>query len=191
MEKMQKEMNRRMNKLLQLVFILIAFASPESSASSSSFSSRKLLADEAPPLKLITGDQQVTVDNGLFSATFSVPEGMINEIRYNGISNLLSENEDLNSRMYFDAVSGKPPAFRIDATKYNVTVQTDEQVELSFTYTWDAKNSSVFPVNVEKRYVVLRGFSGIYIYGIYERLKGWPDMDFVQTRIVFKPNGDK
>lgn len=38
---------------------------------------------------------------------------------------------------------------------------------------------------------MLRGVSGIYIYGVYERVQGWPDLNFVQTRIVFRPDVDK
>ncbi|VFQ93568.1 unnamed protein product [Cuscuta campestris] len=35
-------------------------------------------------------------------------------------------------------------------------------------------------------YVVVRGASGFYSYGILERLEGWPDIDVYQGRIVFK-----
>lgn len=41
------------------------------------------------------------------------------------------------------------------------------------------------------RFVLLRGGSGFYSYGIYERLSGWPAFSLNQTRITFKLSNDK
>ena len=98
-------------------------------------------------------------------------------------------------------------------------VSTEEQVELSFTRMWDHSLEGKFvPLNIDKRsllvkanfnfldkylfevhlhtfdlfrFVMLRGSSGFYSYGIYEHLKDWPDFDIGETRITFKLRKDK
>ncbi|GAB2292197.1 hypothetical protein Dimus_026448 [Dionaea muscipula] len=39
-------------------------------------------------------------------------------------------------------------------------------------------------------FVMLRGSSGFYSYGIYERLQGWPGFNLAETRIAFKLSKD-
>ncbi|KAK4356335.1 hypothetical protein RND71_025306 [Anisodus tanguticus] len=65
-------------------------------------------------------------------------------------------------------------------------MEDENQVELSFTRTWDSLNASHLSMNIDKRFIILRGISGFYCYGILERLEGWPDIDVYQGRIVFK-----
>ncbi len=81
---------------------------------------------------------------------------------------------------------------RIKGTHFEVIVQNEEQVELSFTRMWDPSLEGKFvPLNIDKRFVMLRGSSGFYSYGIYEHLNGWPDFDLSETRITFKLRKDK
>lgn len=41
------------------------------------------------------------------------------------------------------------------------------------------------------RFIVLRGSSGFYTYGIYEHKAGWPDFGIGETRVAFKLRKDK
>lgn len=41
------------------------------------------------------------------------------------------------------------------------------------------------------RFIMLRGSSGVYTYGIYEHLKEWPGFELGETRIAFKLRKDK
>jgi hypothetical protein len=41
------------------------------------------------------------------------------------------------------------------------------------------------------RFIVLRGSSGFYTYGIYEHKEGWPDFGLGETRVAFKLRKDK
>ncbi|KAF5818657.1 putative rhamnogalacturonan endolyase [Helianthus annuus] len=81
---------------------------------------------------------------------------------------------------------------RIEGTSCEVIVETEDQVELSFTRTWDStlvgKHVSL---KIDKRFVVLRGSSGFYSYAIYEHLEGFPGFNLDETRIVFKLRKDK
>ncbi|XP_020537187.1 probable rhamnogalacturonate lyase B isoform X2 [Jatropha curcas] len=71
-------------------------------------------------------------------------------------------------------------------------MEDENQVEVSFTRTWNASiGDNTVPLNVDKRYILRRGSSGIYMYAILERLEGWPDIDIDQIRIVFKLQNDK
>jgi len=47
------------------------------------------------------------VDNGVFNITFSVPDGMVINIQYNGIDNLLENKNKENNRGYWDIVWNK------------------------------------------------------------------------------------
>ncbi|XP_031095639.1 uncharacterized protein LOC115999846 [Ipomoea triloba] len=150
-----------------------------------------------PPVQLLRQDDydgQVVVDNGLFRITFSTPGGQVTGIQYNGIDNLLETvNLEDNYRGYWDIVWNKADTpgniiDKLEGSNYTIIMEDDNKVELSFTRTWDSttSNGSNFPMNFDKRYVVLRGCSGFYSYGIFERLDGWPDIDVYQGRIVFK-----
>lgn len=71
-------------------------------------------------------------------------------------------------------------------------VENEEQVEISFTRDWSSSlEGKHVPLNIDKRFVMLRGLSGFYSYAIYEHLKEWPGFNLPQTRIVFKLRKDK
>ncbi|KAD4584674.1 hypothetical protein E3N88_22275 [Mikania micrantha] len=76
----------------------------------------------------------------------------------------------------------------LKGTSCEVIVQTEDQVELSFSRTWDGNHA---PLKIDKRFVLLRGSSGFYSYAIYEHLEGWPGFNLAETRMVFKLRKDK
>uniref|UniRef100_A0A1S4CXC1 Uncharacterized protein n=1 Tax=Nicotiana tabacum TaxID=4097 RepID=A0A1S4CXC1_TOBAC len=146
-----------------------------------------------PPVQLHKLNNHVLVDNGLFNITFSVPGGMVIAIQYNGIDNLLENENKLNNRGYWDIVwnkAEKPGIIydKLEGTNFEVILQDENQVEISFTRTWKSLNSSSLSMNVDKRFIILRGNSGFYSYAILERLEGWPDIDVYQGRMAFKLN---
>ncbi|KAK7275860.1 hypothetical protein RIF29_16986 [Crotalaria pallida] len=81
---------------------------------------------------------------------------------------------------------------RIFGTGFNVIVENEEQVEISFTRMWDPSlKGKLSALNIDKRYVMLRNSSGFYSYAIFEHLKEWPAFNIPQIRIVFKLRKDK
>ncbi|KAF9682457.1 hypothetical protein SADUNF_Sadunf05G0110900 [Salix dunnii] len=79
----------------------------------------------------------------------------------------------------------------ISGTSFRVVVENDEQVELSFTRMWDSSlEGKYIPLNIDKRFILLRGSSGFYSYAIYEHLQEWPGFDIGETRITFKLRKD-
>ncbi|XP_047256560.1 probable rhamnogalacturonate lyase B [Capsicum annuum] len=150
----------------------------------------RLDQESFPPVQLLSLDDYVVVDNGIFNITFSIPGGMVTGLQYNEIDNLLEDGNKDNDRGYWDIVWNKPGEKNIIdklyATNFNVIMEDENQVELSFTRTWDTLDSSQLSMNIDKRFIILRGISGFYCYGILERLEGWPDIDVFQGRIVFK-----
>ncbi|CAN1787472.1 Rhamnogalacturonate lyase [Linum perenne] len=115
---------------------------------------------------------RVIIDNGIVRVTFSSPDGDIIGIKYKGVDNVLEIlNEDDNRGLA--------------ATDFRVVIQDEDQVEVSFTKKWRPSDDTV-PLNIDKRYILRRGSSGIYMYTILERLQGWPDVDMDQIRVVFK-----
>ncbi|XP_031119541.1 probable rhamnogalacturonate lyase B isoform X1 [Ipomoea triloba] len=150
--------------------------------------------------KLYAQDQnRVVMDNGILQVTLSVPDGMVTGICYNGVNNLLEIANEETNRGYWDVVwssggsTGTTGTFeRITGINYEVIMQTEEQIEVSFLTTWDVSQEGKHaPLNVDKRFVMLSGSSGFYSYAIYERLDGWPGFNLDETRIAFKLRKDK
>uniref|UniRef100_A0A9I9CSD4 rhamnogalacturonan endolyase n=1 Tax=Cucumis melo TaxID=3656 RepID=A0A9I9CSD4_CUCME len=137
----------------------------------------------------------VIIDNGIVRVTFSRPDGNVIALKYKGVDNLLEIHNVHYNRGYWDVVWNRPnkasATDRVRATNFKVITANDDQVELSFTKTWDPSDASSLPLNIDKRYIVRRGDSGFYSYGIFERLNGWPQIDVDQIRIAYKLLGDK
>ncbi|KAK9166215.1 hypothetical protein Scep_001406 [Stephania cephalantha] len=150
-------------------------------------------------VRLQVQDKHVMIDNGILQIKLSNPEGIVTEISYNGIDNLLEVlNEEVN-RGYWDLVwnEGTPGTTGtfdvIKGTEFSVIVENEDQVEVSFTRTWDPSlKGKAVPLNIDKRFIVLRGCSGFYSYGIYEHLdqEGWTAFNMPETRIAFKLRKD-
>ncbi|KAA0038653.1 putative rhamnogalacturonate lyase B isoform X1 [Cucumis melo var. makuwa] len=147
-------------------------------------------------VRLQIRDHHVVVDNGILQLTLSKPDGIITGIRYNGVDNLLEVLNPESNRGYWDLVWNSPGSKGIfdviKGSRFSVIVENEEQVELSFVRMWDPSLEGKFvPLNIDKRFIVLRGSSGFYSYAIYEHLKDWPDFDIGETRITFKLRKDK
>ncbi|KAE7995833.1 hypothetical protein FH972_000598 [Carpinus fangiana] len=153
---------------------------------------------EFSDVKLYTHHQQVVVDNGLLQVILSRPDGDVLGIKYNGISNLLEDRNEKDDRGYWDVVWNQPDGRegiveRIAGTKFKIVTEHKDQVELSFSKTWNVSShgKGSVPLNVDRRYILQRGISGYYTYAIFERVEGWPKVDLGQIRAVFKLKKDK
>ncbi|CAL0319286.1 unnamed protein product [Lupinus luteus] len=158
-----------------------------------------------PGVQLEIQDKYVVLDNGIVQVTIANPEGYVTGIQYNGVDNLLEVISNETDRGYWDMVwdeggnkttakgkKGKGRFERMETTNLEVVVENEEQVELSFTRIWNASlEGKIAPLNIDKRFILLRGSSGFYTYAIYEHLKEWPAFDLDNTRIVFKLRKDK
>ncbi|KAJ6839044.1 putative rhamnogalacturonate lyase B isoform X1 [Iris pallida] len=147
-------------------------------------------------VQLYIQDRYVTIDNGLLQLTLSKPDGIVTGVRYNGVDNLMEVLNREDNRGYWDLVwnePGGPGIFDvIKGTEFRIILEDENQVEVSFTRTWDPTlKGTAVPLNIDKRFIVLRGSSGFYTYGIYEHLEGWPDFNMGETRIAFKLRKDK
>ncbi|KAK4571997.1 hypothetical protein RGQ29_030411 [Quercus rubra] len=141
----------------------------------------------------------VVMDNGILKVKLSKPDGIVTGIKYNGIDNLLEVlNEEVN-RGYWDLVWSEAGSTGttgtsdvIKGTSFRVIMESEMQVEISFTRLWDPSlQGKSVPLNIDKRFIMLRNSPGFYTYAIYEHLKEWPPFNLPQTRIVFKLRKDK
>ncbi|KAL3524990.1 hypothetical protein ACH5RR_013362 [Cinchona calisaya] len=146
-----------------------------------------------PPVTLDIQQRFVVLDNGLLRVTLSNPDGLITEIKYGGIDNVLDFHQPESGRGYWDIVWTRPGQksyfAMIHGTIFEVIAQDENRIEVSFKMTYDPafdRSGSALPLNIDKRFVMLRGQSGCYAYAIYERLNGWPAVDIGETRIAFK-----
>ncbi|EOA18623.1 hypothetical protein CARUB_v10007197mg [Capsella rubella] len=185
---------RVMTKLFVLIFLLQSVHSRSSRVKLNIVDERGQKFASPPVTLKKVGPNQVVVDNGIIQVTFSCPRGLITGIKYNGFNNIL--NDQIENRGYWDVVwyelGHQPETDLLVGTKFDIVNQTSEHVEISFSRTWSvSQRGSVAPLNVDKRYIIRRGVSGVYMYAVLERLKGWPDVLMDQTRIVFKLNTTK
>ncbi|KAK8956099.1 hypothetical protein KSP40_PGU011110 [Platanthera guangdongensis] len=147
-------------------------------------------------VRLYVHDQYVEIDNGILVLKLSKPEGIVTGVQYNGLDNLMEILNKEDNRGYWDLVwsePGGPGIFDvIKGTDFTVIVEDENQVEVSFTRRWDLSlKGALVPLNIDKRFIVLRGSSGFYTYAIYEHLEGWPDFNMAETRVAFKLRKDK
>ncbi|KAF5818654.1 putative rhamnogalacturonan endolyase [Helianthus annuus] len=145
-------------------------------------------------------ENYVAMSNGLVEITLSNPEGHLTGIQYNGVDNLLEVINDETNRGYWDVVWSPPENTsrtkgtleRLAGTSCEVIVETEDQVELSFSRTWNSSlEGKLVPLKIDKRYILLRGSSGFYTYAIYEHLEEWPSFNLDNTRVAFKLRKDK
>ncbi|KAK9713067.1 hypothetical protein RND81_06G000900 [Saponaria officinalis] len=155
----------------------------------------------AAAVTLDVREKQVVIDNGILQLRIANPEGYLTGVCYGGVDNVLETRNEGFNRGYWDVVWDAQgingTTDRIAGSVFNVIVQNEDQVEVSFTNTWDstAWNTSygnrALPVNVDLRYIVLRGSSGFYAYAIFEREEGYPASNVDQIRTVYKLDQDK
>ncbi|XP_060185880.1 uncharacterized protein LOC132615317 [Lycium barbarum] len=142
------------------------------------------LQQVSPPVTMTITTGYVVIDNGIVQLSLTNPTGAIVGVKYNGIDNLLEPLQE-TQRGYWDTVwSGKFDT--LFASKFSVIAQDVNKVEVSFKKIYDPSSGNNPPLNVDKRYVMLRGSSGFYSYGIFEHLKGWPDLNLDEARIAIK-----
>ncbi|XP_019237627.1 PREDICTED: probable rhamnogalacturonate lyase B isoform X3 [Nicotiana attenuata] len=138
-------------------------------------------------------DQQVVIDNGVFQLRLTNPGGKIIGIQYNGVDNLLELNNQSLNGGFWDLNWSEPGTAgtrgkfdEIEGNSFKVIVENEEQIELSFTRTWDPSlQGEHSPLIIDKMFIVLRDSPGFYSYAIYEHKEDMPAFNLNETRIAF------
>ncbi|KAL8131044.1 uncharacterized protein LOC141711378 isoform X2 [Apium graveolens] len=150
-------------------------------------------------IELHISDDQVVMGNGLLQLTFTKPGGHIIGIQYNGLDNLVElHNPELNGG-FWDLNWSDPESTQtrgkfdmINGTVFEIIVQNEEQVELSFKRPWDSSlKDEHSPLYIDKRFIMLSGSSGFYSYAIYEHREDMPPFSLNEARLVFMLNIEK
>ncbi|CAF2067283.1 unnamed protein product [Brassica napus] len=183
---LQKIASSSMICFLLLLLLPIAFSQPTRNLDG--------ISARAPTVQQIRnrhGAREVIVDNGIIRVSFSSPQGLITSIKYKGIDNVL--NPHVRTRGYWD-ITWQGENIRgldgIEGTNFRIITQNEEQVEISFSRKWNGGSKHI-PLNIDKRYIIRTNTSGIYAYGVFERLSEWPEVEMGQVRLVFKLNTDR
>ncbi|XP_057251850.1 uncharacterized protein LOC109135383 [Beta vulgaris subsp. vulgaris] len=138
--------------------------------------------------------KQVVLDNGIVQLTLQVPQGYIIGIRYGGLENILAVSNRPSDRGYWDIASTNSDdndrtddQIRLVGASFKIIKQTEDQAEISFL----CPKTSKVPLQVDYRYILLRGRSGFYSYAIFTRDKGTPATDVQYIRTVHKLDTQK
>ncbi|KAL1569703.1 rhamnogalacturonan endolyase [Salvia divinorum] len=147
----------------------------------------------ASPLQLHVSPGIVEIDNGIVKLSLINPTGQIAGVSYHGIGNILEPEFKDSQRGYWDIGwdapgIGKNVIDPLNCKEFKIIAQTNDQIEVSFTIKWNPASAgqNVVPLNVDKRYIMLRGSSGFYAYAIFEHLEGWPALNIDRARLAFK-----
>ncbi|KAL9229575.1 hypothetical protein vseg_005026 [Gypsophila vaccaria] len=150
--------------------------------------SSKLQSGLGPPVRITSAFKKVVLNNGIVKVTFADPEGFVTRISYGGIDNVLAPNKD-SQRGYWDISSttsldhdANTEQQRLAGTSFKIISRSDDMVEISFL----APPNQLVPLQVDMRYVMLRGSSGFYSYAIFERKQGWAPFRIDQIRTAYK-----
>ncbi|BBN16054.1 rhamnogalacturonan endolyase [Marchantia polymorpha subsp. ruderalis] len=138
---------------------------------------------------------QVVLDNGTVQVIITKPGGNVAGVKYGGMDNVLDASHKESDRGYWDmnwnVANGSDSYDLPSGTKFQLVHSDGDKVEVSFIRPYNSSQTpAMLPLDVDKRYVLLRGGSGFYTYAIYSRPAGWADFDLNQLRIVFKPRSD-
>ncbi|XP_019177210.1 PREDICTED: rhamnogalacturonate lyase B-like isoform X2 [Ipomoea nil] len=152
------------------------------------------MSREASPVLLDIQQGYAVMSNGILKVNMTVPGGFVIGISYQALHNLLSTDNPHNNRGYWSVtwnhLTNKTQIMdKLEGTSFKVIAQSEDQVEVSFTRTWNGSATHP-PLHVDRRLIMLRGLSGFYTYSIYERLEGWPGMHVGENRLAFKLRQD-
>lgn len=176
--------------LLVLVFLLVCYENDNSTPERRSLQSS---SGRQYGVQMVNTSDSIVLDNGLVQLILSNPAGDVTGVKYGGIDNLLEIHNKPSNRGYWD-LNWKNPGEKssiyegLQGTEFRVITATADQVEVSFTRTYNVSlpQGATVPLNVDKRYILQRGCSGFYAYAIFERLQGWPEVQVDQIRMAFK-----
>ncbi|XVE83036.1 hypothetical protein DITRI_Ditri16bG0054600 [Diplodiscus trichospermus] len=135
---------------------------------------------------------KVVIDNGLVEITIENPSGYLIGIKHKGVDNVLETKNENKNKGYWDVVWDRG-VDQIRAKHVKVITQTDDMVELSFTKTWNVTTDldKTVPLNIDKRFIVRRAVSGVYMYSILEHKEDFPETSLHHIRIAFKLKQDR
>ncbi|EYU30909.1 hypothetical protein ABFS82_08G217700 [Erythranthe guttata] len=177
--------------IVQLFFLLIATHSHNSDRHKHGKGRR---SHAGAGVHLLQQNHTVSLTNGIVNVLLTIPDGNVISVTYKGGDNLLETQNKENDRGYWDLIWNKPGAptsmDKLEGTSYKIIVQNNDQTEISFTRTW-AVGSARMPLNIDKRFVMLKDSPGFYTYTVLERLKGWPAFDIQEGRFLFKLQENK
>ncbi|KAM3280900.1 rhamnogalacturonate lyase-like [Capsicum chacoense] len=189
---MGKMKGKRVQKLFWFIMIIQLFSIV---TSSKMHHARHTPAKDmiGSPVKLHISNHYVVVDNGIVQLTLTNPTGHIYGISYKGIDNLLEKRFLESRRGYWDIMwklsEDKQSTFdTLFMTNFKVITNDDNKVEVSFTKTWNSNAHHDLPLNIDKRFVMLRGNSGFYSYGKFEHTNEMPQLRLDEGRIAIKLN---
>ncbi|XP_056690895.1 uncharacterized protein [Spinacia oleracea] len=141
----------------------------------------------------VVDNQYAIMDNGIVQVTFSIPGGHVVGVEYGGMKNVLDSSHKVSNRGYWDifwTTKDTEGEEWLSMEKFEVIRNDGDQLELSFSTQWNG-DKNLIPVNLDKRFVMLRGSSGFYNYLVIDHDGSFPATTLSQIRVAYRLRKDK
>ncbi|MGC8830912.1 MAG: polysaccharide lyase family protein [Verrucomicrobiia bacterium] len=146
-------------------------------------------ANPAPPVRISEDARTAILDNGIVSATVNKSNGNLLSLKFNGLE-LLSRGQG-----YWNIYGNTPGRAKTEIkptpSTFHITQNPSQnngalgEILLKFPY---RDQSNAVPLDIEIRYTLHRGDSGIYGWTIAEHAPGYPPFNIEVCTLVLKLN---
>jgi len=149
-----------------------------------------LRADNLPPVTVATDDASFTLDNGIVSAQVARRSGDLHSLKYHQLE-LLDTHGRQAGYWSHDAARGRPES----RTTIDPLANGGERAEVSVKGVANGSPLGSGPgggvyADVEIRYALGRGDSGVYTYSIFTHPTNYPATSVGEARFCLKLNDD-
>src|ERR1041385_3695939 len=142
----------------------------------------------APPVTLRESEKTFFLDNGIINARIEKSSGEIFSIKYHGVELLAQDSAGGALGGYWSSVGRARPGGKREAgARIDPKTNGGERVEVSCNF-HNAPGASDSPLDVDVRYSLGRGESGVYTYLIWSHKAGYPSFSVGEARFCAKLN---
>ncbi len=121
-----------------------------------------------------------TLDNGVINAVVDKATGRVTSYKLNGVQMV-----DPSNPIYY-SMDGGASYEQPSGCVYSVVTQTTDMVEISCKRTWNATAGYKHVFDIDLRWVLRRGDTGLYAYAILDHPASYPAATVGEWRIVWK-----
>lgn len=136
-------------------------------------------AADAPPVVLKEAGDKVLLSNGRIEAEISKAHSTITSLKFEGHQMI-----DAKRPGYYSMGGGRHYR-QPRGAEFRVVRQDEDHAEVAFLQKWNPEAHGNQAVDIEVRYALRRGESGVHTYGVLSHPAGYPDGSVGEWRMVW------